>query len=126
MCKVLENRSQQDEERMDQLTNQLKEARLLAEDADGKSDEVSRKLAFVEDELEVAEDRVKSGEAKIMELEEELKVCILCLRWKRQLENGRICLIPFATLYIFFYFLIRSLETRSNHWKYRKRRLTKE
>lgn len=76
MCKVLENRSQQDEERMDQLTNQLKEARLLAEDADGKSDEVSRKLAFVEDELEVAEDRVKSGEAKIMELEEELKVII--------------------------------------------------
>jgi chromosome segregation ATPase len=74
MCKVLENRSQQDEERMDQLTNQLKEARLLAEDADGKSDEVSRKLAFVEDELESAEDRVKSGEAKIMELEEELKV----------------------------------------------------
>ena len=74
MCKVLENRSQQDEERMDQLTNQLKEARLLAEDADGKSDEVSRKLAFVEDELEAAEDRVKSGEAKIMELEEELKV----------------------------------------------------
>lgn len=74
MCKVLENRSQQDEERMDQLTNQLKEARLLAEDADGKSDEVSRKLAFVEDELEVAEDRVKGGDAKIMELEEELKV----------------------------------------------------
>lgn len=42
MCKVLENRSQQDEERMDQLTNQLKEARMLAEDADGKSDEVSK------------------------------------------------------------------------------------
>lgn len=41
MCKVLENRAQQDEERMDQLTNQLKEARLLAEDADGKSDEVN-------------------------------------------------------------------------------------
>lgn len=76
MCKVLENRSQQDEERMDQLTTQLKDARLLAEDADGKSDEVSRKLAFVEDELEAAEDRVKSGEAKIMELEEELKVSL--------------------------------------------------
>lgn len=68
MCKVLENRAQQDEERMDQLTNQLKEARLLAEDADGKSDEVSRKLAFVEDELEVAEDRVKSGEASVYSL----------------------------------------------------------
>lgn len=74
MCQVLENRSRQDEERMDQLTNQLKEARLLAEDADTKSDEVSRKLAFVEDELEVAEDRVKGGDSKIMELEEELKV----------------------------------------------------
>lgn len=74
MCKVLENRSLQDEERMDQLTAQLKEARMLAEDADNKSDEVSRKLAFVEDELEVAEDRVKGGDAKIMELEEELKV----------------------------------------------------
>jgi hypothetical protein len=44
MCKVFENRSLQDEERMDQLTNQLKEARLLAEDADGKSDEVMASL----------------------------------------------------------------------------------
>lgn len=40
MCKVLENRSHADEERMDQLTTQLKEARLLAEDADTKSDDV--------------------------------------------------------------------------------------
>lgn len=48
---------------MDQLMAQLKEARLIAEDADTKSDEISRKLAFVEDELEVAEERVKSSEA---------------------------------------------------------------
>jgi len=40
MCGVLENRSKLDEERMDQLTNQLKEARMLAEDADSKSEEV--------------------------------------------------------------------------------------
>lgn len=63
ICKVLETRSKQDEERMDQLMAQLKEARLIAEDADMKSDEISRKLAFVEDELEVAEERVKSSEA---------------------------------------------------------------
>lgn len=63
ICKVLENRSKLDEERMDQLTTQLKEARLIAEDADAKSDEISRKLVFVEDELEAAEDRVKSSEA---------------------------------------------------------------
>ena len=50
---------------MDQLTAQLKEARLIAEDADAKSDEISRKLVFVEDELEAAEDRVKSSEAYV-------------------------------------------------------------
>ncbi|XP_015171265.1 PREDICTED: tropomyosin-2-like isoform X4 [Polistes dominula] len=72
ICKVLENRSKLDEERMDQLTAQLKEARLIAEDADIKSDEISRKLAFVEDELEAAEDRVKSSEGKIAEREDEL------------------------------------------------------
>ncbi|KAI4501023.1 hypothetical protein M0802_003826 [Mischocyttarus mexicanus] len=72
ICKVLENRSKLDEERMDQLTAQLKEARLIAEDADNKSDEISRKLAFVEDELEAAEERVKSSEAKITEREDEL------------------------------------------------------
>ncbi|EFN74685.1 Tropomyosin-2 [Camponotus floridanus] len=72
ICKVLENRSKQDEERMDQLMTQLKEARLIAEDADTKSDDISRKLAFVEDELEAAEERVKSSEAKILEREDEL------------------------------------------------------
>lgn len=50
---------------MDQLMTQLKEARLIAEDADTKSDEISRKLAFVEDELEAAEERVKSSEAYV-------------------------------------------------------------
>lgn len=38
--KVLENRSLTDEERMDALENQLKEARFLAEEADKKYDEV--------------------------------------------------------------------------------------
>lgn len=77
MCKVLEAHVQQDEERTEQLTNQLKEARMLAEDADGKSDEISRKLAFVEDELEAAEERVKSGYSKVQELDEELQVFCL-------------------------------------------------
>ena len=40
--KVLENRSLADEERMDALENQLKEARFLAEEADKKYDEVQR------------------------------------------------------------------------------------
>ncbi|XP_037922222.1 uncharacterized protein LOC119658701 isoform X5 [Hermetia illucens] len=72
--KVLENRSLADEERMDALENQLKEARFLAEEADKKYDEVARKLAMVEADLERAEERAESGEAKIVELEEELRV----------------------------------------------------
>ena len=40
MRKVLENRSISDEERMEALENQLKEARFLAEEADRKYDEV--------------------------------------------------------------------------------------
>jgi hypothetical protein len=40
--KILENRSLADEERMDALENQLKEARFLAEEADKKYDEVQK------------------------------------------------------------------------------------
>ncbi|XP_037083624.1 tropomyosin isoform X7 [Pollicipes pollicipes] len=74
MRKVLENRSLSDEERMDALENQLKEARFLAEEADRKYDEVARKLAMVEADLERAEERAETGESKIVELEEELRV----------------------------------------------------
>jgi tropomyosin 1 len=45
MRKVLENRSLADEERMDALENQLKEARFLAEEADKKYDEVMASLS---------------------------------------------------------------------------------
>ncbi|XP_021953001.1 tropomyosin isoform X4 [Folsomia candida] len=74
MRKVLENRAITDEERMDALESQLKEARFMAEDADRKYDEVARKLAMVEADLERAEERAEQGESKIVELEEELRV----------------------------------------------------
>merc|ERR1712088_1138104 len=69
MRKVLENRSLSDGERMEALENQLKEARFLAEEADRKYDEVARKLAMVEADLERAEERAETGESKIVELE---------------------------------------------------------
>ena len=72
MCKVLEDRSRLDEVRMEKLMHELKDARLIAEDADAKSDEISKKLQFVEEELEGAEERVKTSEAKIVEREDEL------------------------------------------------------
>ncbi|KYN06302.1 PREDICTED: tropomyosin-2-like [Cyphomyrmex costatus] len=72
MCNVLADRSRLDEERMEKLMSELKDARLIAEDADAKSDEIARKLQFVEEELEAAEERVKTSEAKIVEREDEL------------------------------------------------------
>merc|ERR1719433_788639 len=41
MCKVLENKSLSDEARMEALENQLKDARILAEEADKKYDEIA-------------------------------------------------------------------------------------
>merc|ERR550517_2000551 len=70
MCKVLENKSLSDESRMEALENQLKEARMLAEEADKKYDECAKKLATVEGDL----DRAEASEHKIIELEEELRV----------------------------------------------------
>ncbi|KAL7299558.1 hypothetical protein TKK_0007636 [Trichogramma kaykai] len=72
MCKVLEERNRLDEERMEKLTNELKDARLIAEDADQKSDDISTKLSLVEEAAEAAEERVKTSEAKIIEREDEL------------------------------------------------------
>merc|ERR1711910_269020 len=44
MCKVLENKSLSDEARMEALENQLKDARILAEEADKKYDDIAKKL----------------------------------------------------------------------------------
>ena len=63
-----------DESRMEALENQLKEARMLAEEADKKYDECAKKLATVEGDLDRAEERADTSEHKIIELEEELRV----------------------------------------------------
>ncbi|XP_072153111.1 uncharacterized protein [Bemisia tabaci] len=72
--KILENRSLADEERMDALENQLKEARFLAEEADKKYDEVSSKFNMVEADMERAMLQADDVDEKIVELEEELRV----------------------------------------------------
>ena len=52
------------------LEAQLAQAKLIAEEADKKYEEVVRKLAMVETDLERAEGRAETGESKIVELEE--------------------------------------------------------
>uniref|UniRef100_A0A0C9RVJ3 Tm2_1 protein n=1 Tax=Fopius arisanus TaxID=64838 RepID=A0A0C9RVJ3_9HYME len=93
MCKVLEDRNRLDLERMEKLTSELKDARLIAEDADNKSEEIANKLSWVEEELEAAEERVKNSEAKIVEREDELfivKNIVKSLEVSEQKANQRV------------------------------------
>merc|ERR1712080_265168 len=71
--KILETKNMIDEERIDVSENQLKEAKQMVEECDIKYDEVARKLAMVEGDLERAEERAANGESKIVDLEEELR-----------------------------------------------------
>merc|ERR1712165_567722 len=59
MCKVLENKSLSDESRMEALENQLKEARVLAEE---RADTSEHKIIELEEELRVAGNNLKSLE----------------------------------------------------------------
>ena len=52
----------------------MKEAKQMVEESDIKYDEVARKLAMVEGDLERAEERANAGENKIVDLEQELRV----------------------------------------------------
>ncbi|XP_031367399.1 tropomyosin alpha-3 chain isoform X21 [Apis dorsata] len=72
--KALENRTNMEDDRVSLLEQQLAQAKLIAEEADKKYEEVARKLAMVEADLERAEERAEAGESKIVELEEELRV----------------------------------------------------
>merc|ERR1712077_41185 len=62
-----------DEERIEISENQLKEAKQMVEESDIKYDEVARKLAMVEGDLDRAVERADAGESKIVDLEEELR-----------------------------------------------------
>merc|ERR1712111_195640 len=72
--KVLETKNMIDEERVDMLENQVKEARQMVEESDIKYDEVARQLAMVEGDHQRAQERANQGESKIVDLEEELRV----------------------------------------------------
>lgn len=72
--KVLENRIAIDEERMVILEKDLETTILFGEDADRRYEETARQLAITEVDLERSEGRVALAEAKIIELEDELKV----------------------------------------------------
>ncbi len=62
------------EEQCDKLEHQLKEERFLMAESELKYDDIARKLATLEAELERSNERGTLGEQKIVDLEEELRV----------------------------------------------------
>ncbi len=64
-----------------------------AEEADRKYDEVSKKLQQCERDLDNAEERAETGETKIMELEEELRVVANNLKSLEVTKDDRIFFI---------------------------------
>ncbi|XP_044579977.1 tropomyosin alpha-3 chain isoform X3 [Cotesia glomerata] len=72
--KALENRTNMEDDRVSALEQQLAQAKLIAEEADKKYEEVARKLVMMEQDLERAEEKNELSESKIVELEEELRV----------------------------------------------------
>lgn len=59
---------------MNTLADQLKDAQKMAEDADQKYEDASKRMNQCEAQLEVDGERADLSEFKIIELEEELKV----------------------------------------------------
>merc|ERR1711935_827818 len=94
MCKVLENKSLSDEARMESLENQLKDARILAEEADKKYDDIAKKLQIIEleEELRVVGNNPKSlgvSEEKANQREEHYKEQIKHLTAKLKQAEAR-------------------------------------
>merc|ERR1712154_745391 len=89
MCKVLENKSLSDESRMEALENQLKEARMLAEEA---ADTSEHKIIELEEELRVVGNNLKSlevSEEKANQREEAYKEQIKPLTAKLKQAEAR-------------------------------------
>jgi len=63
-----------DDEKIGNLEKSFLEAQAIADEADKRYDESSRRFAIMEVELERTEDRADAAETKLAELEEELKV----------------------------------------------------
>ena len=70
----LENHNSANEEQCDKLEGQLKEDKFTMAESERKYEDIARKLATMEGELERSNDRCTTGEKKILDLEEELRV----------------------------------------------------
>merc|ERR1712088_612532 len=70
----LENMNSANEEQGDKLESQLKDDKFTMAESERRFEDIARKLATMEGELERSTDRCTSGEKKISDLEEELRL----------------------------------------------------
>jgi len=71
---LLENLNSTNEEQVDKLECQLKDDKFTLAESERRFEDIARKLATLEGELERSTDRCTIGEKKISDLEEELRV----------------------------------------------------
>merc|ERR1712041_13932 len=67
-----ESKTMNNEMEIENLDNNLKEARIFASDNEMKSDNLHRSLSMIEDELKRAEERVILAESRVVKVNEEL------------------------------------------------------
>lgn len=71
---MLEQTQSMNEESIDTIESQLKEAKFMLAESERKYEDIARKLGRMETDLERSNERAEACEDKIIELEEELKV----------------------------------------------------
>jgi len=73
-CRHWESRTMNNEAEIEDLDNNVREARRIGMENERNYENVARSLAMMEDELKRADERVKNAEARVELIEDELKV----------------------------------------------------
>jgi len=71
-CRHWESKTMNNEVEIEEIDQNLREARRIASDNEMKYDNLARSLAMMEDELKRADDRVKLAESRVVRIEDEL------------------------------------------------------
>merc|ERR1712080_390293 len=71
-CRHWESKTMNNEVEIEEIDQNLREARRMASENEMKYDNLARSLAMMEDELKRADERVKNAEARVVVIEDEL------------------------------------------------------
>jgi len=92
-CRHWESKTMNNECEIEELDNNMREAKRIGSDNEMKYDNLARSLAMMEDELKRADERVKNAEARVSVIEDEPKLLVRTRSsWRcprRRPEGGR-------------------------------------